>query len=243
MGSSIAARALALLALVVSATAQAAAQQGGTAGVAAAPSQFQAGQQQPGVGAQGIQGAQGAQAPAGFAAMQGAQGAQGAQPPAGFAAMQGVAAPAPGAGTTSNNDILNYLLQLKYLQAAFYSWAAYGRGIPDDLRGGGPVATGGRKGNFTPQARGARRACAAARCKRLYACRGPPPRSECNVRAPDSPEPPAWYRCPRVDASRCGILMRRADAGVQRGAGASQRGPHSRAARHPWQRRSAAASA
>ena len=36
--------------------------------------------------------------------------------------------------------------------AAFYQMAAYGQQIPDNLRGGGPAATGGRKGNYTPQA-------------------------------------------------------------------------------------------
>jgi hypothetical protein len=43
--------------------------------------------------------------------------------------------------------------QIAYFHAAFYNMAAYGRPIPDELRGGGPVATGGKKGQYTPQAR------------------------------------------------------------------------------------------
>ena len=56
-------------------------------------------------------------------------------------------------GTPQTQDIaiLNYALQLSYLSAAFYQMAAFGRQIPADLRGGGPEATGGRKGQYTPQ--------------------------------------------------------------------------------------------
>ena len=75
-------------------------------------------------------------------------------------------------------DVLNLALQLSYLEAAFYNQAAFGRAVraasrlrkklglasrdrfsfvasspqvPDELRGGGPAATGGKKGTYTPQ--------------------------------------------------------------------------------------------
>ena len=55
------------------------------------------------------------------------------------------------APSQSDLDALNLALQLSYLEAAFYNQAAFGRGLPDELRGGGPQATGGKKGTYTPQ--------------------------------------------------------------------------------------------
>jgi hypothetical protein len=64
---------------------------------------------------------------------------------------------------SNNNDLLNYALNIAYLEASFYHMAAYGQPIAADLRGGGPAATGGRKGQYTPQAR-ARDAARATIC-------------------------------------------------------------------------------
>ncbi len=44
-------------------------------------------------------------------------------------------------------------LNIACLEASFYHMAAYGQPIAADLRGGGPAAIGGRKGQYTPQAR------------------------------------------------------------------------------------------
>lgn len=38
------------------------------------------------------------------------------------------------------------------MQANFYSFAAFGRGIDTVLLGGGPMATGGRKAMLSPKA-------------------------------------------------------------------------------------------
>jgi hypothetical protein len=78
------------------------------------------------------------------------------------------------APSQSDVDVLNLALQISYLEAAFYNQAAFGRQVraasrgnmlrlhrltfrrdssqvPDELRGGGPAATGGKKGSYTPQ--------------------------------------------------------------------------------------------
>lgn len=46
-------------------------------------------------------------------------------------------------------DILNFALNLECLEAEFYSFAAYGKGLTATQRGGGPAPIGGRKANLT----------------------------------------------------------------------------------------------
>jgi hypothetical protein len=60
--------------------------------------------------------------------------------------------PSPTPGAIGDPEILNFALNLEYLEAQFYSFAAFGEGLPPSLLGGqgtqGAV-TGGRRVNFT----------------------------------------------------------------------------------------------
>lgn len=70
------------------------------------------------------------------------------------AALAALAAAAPLARAAhkfnvTGTDILNFALQLECLEGEFYSWAAFGEGLTDELLGGGPASIGGRKANLT----------------------------------------------------------------------------------------------
>ena len=60
--------------------------------------------------------------------------------------------PTPTPVVLTDGDILNFALNLEYLEAQFYSFAVSGTGLPDSLLGGTGTkgnATGGRQVNFT----------------------------------------------------------------------------------------------
>lgn len=60
--------------------------------------------------------------------------------------------PPPPSGAITDGDILNFALNLEYLEAQFYYFAAFGISLPQNLLGGTGTrgdATGGRKVTFT----------------------------------------------------------------------------------------------
>jgi hypothetical protein len=67
-------------------------------------------------------------------------------------AMATGATPAQAQAAPSDADILNFALNLEYLEAQFYLFAAFGTGLPSSMLGGTGArgeATGGRRVNFT----------------------------------------------------------------------------------------------
>jgi hypothetical protein len=61
------------------------------------------------------------------------------------------AAPAPVDPVTATDiAVANFALNLECLEASFYSYAAYGKGLSEDLMGGGPEPTGGKKADLSP---------------------------------------------------------------------------------------------
>lgn len=67
----------------------------------------------------------------------------------------GLISPANAQASVSDSDILNFALNLEYLEAQFYHYAVFGTGLPSDMLGGtgtqGAVV-GGRQVNFTDPA-------------------------------------------------------------------------------------------
>mmetsp|Transcript_13485 Transcript_13485/g.40797 ORF Transcript_13485/g.40797 Transcript_13485/m.40797 type:complete len:290 (-) Transcript_13485:2-871(-) len=65
-------------------------------------------------------------------------------------AMAQAPAPAPAAaGNITDVDILNFALNLEYLEAEFYNCAVYGEGLNEEQRMGGPASTGCTQANLT----------------------------------------------------------------------------------------------
>ena len=55
----------------------------------------------------------------------------------------------PRSAQITDADILNFALNLEYLEAEFYNCAVTGTGLPASLTGGGPASIGCQKANLT----------------------------------------------------------------------------------------------
>jgi hypothetical protein len=64
-------------------------------------------------------------------------------------------------------DILNFALNLEYLEAEFYLYSTTGRGIPGAYRGGGPASSGGRRAALTSRTLGIAREIASDELKHV----------------------------------------------------------------------------
>jgi hypothetical protein len=70
----------------------------------------------------------------------------------GAAALSGIGNPASAQAAPTDADVLNFALNLEYLEAQFYYFASFGEGLPSGILGGAGTrgnVRGGRRVNFT----------------------------------------------------------------------------------------------